>query len=65
MSDALPTRVGEFTPATTAVLIACLAIAFGALAWTPQRGVLAGERAQASARGRSPEPRLANVLPIA
>ena len=47
VSDALPTRLGEFTSATTGVLVAGLAIAFGALAWTPERGVLAGERAQA------------------
>ena len=47
VSDALPTRIGEFTPATIGVLVAGLAIALGALAWTPQRGVLAGERAQA------------------
>ena len=47
VSDALPTRVGEFTSATTAVLIAGLAIAVGAVAWTPQRGVMAAERAQA------------------
>jgi hypothetical protein len=44
ISDALPRHVGEFTPATTAVLMACLAIAFSTLAWTPKRGVLAGER---------------------
>ena len=65
VSGALPTHVGEFTSVTTGVLIACLAIAFGALAWTPQRGVLAGERAQArrtaasgsrhSEAGRSPD----------
>ncbi len=47
VGDALPTRPGEFTSATTGVLVAGLAIAFGALAWTPERGVLAGERAQA------------------
>jgi len=47
LSGALPTRVREFTSTTTAALIACLAIAFSALAWTPQRVVLAGERAQA------------------
>ena len=47
VGDALPTRIGEFTPATIGVLVAGLAIALGALAWTPERGVLAGERAQA------------------
>lgn len=47
VSGALPTHVGEFTSVTTGVLIACLAIAFGALAWTPKRGVMAAERAQA------------------
>ena len=47
VSGALPTHVGGFTAATTGMLIAGLAIAFGALAWTPQRGVLAGERGRA------------------
>ena len=46
-TDALPTRVSEFTPATMAMLIAGLAIAFRAMAWTPTRGAMAGERAQA------------------
>jgi hypothetical protein len=46
VSDALPMRLSEFTSATTGVLVAGLAIAFGGLAWTPERGVLAGERAQ-------------------
>lgn len=45
-SGELPVSVGQFTPATTAILIACLAIAFGTLAWTPRRGLLAGERAR-------------------
>ena len=41
---ALPTHVNQLTPATTGVLIGGLVIAFGALLWTPQRGVMAGER---------------------
>jgi hypothetical protein len=44
LNDALPTDFGGFTPAKTAILIVCLAIAFGTLAWTPRRGLLAGER---------------------
>lgn len=55
VSGALPTRVGEFTSATTGVLVACLAIAFGALAWTPRRGALAGERARAQRAAVLPE----------
>ena len=47
VSDALPTDVGGFTAVTTGMLIVCLAIAFGTLAWTPRRGLLAGERARA------------------
>jgi hypothetical protein len=47
MSGALPTDVGEFTSRTLGGLIAGLAIAFGAIAWTPRRGVLAGERSRA------------------
>lgn len=46
LGDALATRPGEFTSAATGVLVAGLTIAFGALAWTPRRGVLAGERTQ-------------------
>jgi hypothetical protein len=48
VSDALPTRADQLTSATTGVLIAGLAIAFGALAWTPRRGALTGERARAA-----------------
>jgi len=44
ISDALPTSVAAFTPATTPVLVACFAIAFAALVWTPQRGAPFGER---------------------
>lgn len=47
MSDALPRHVSEFTPVTAGIMIICLAIAFGTLAWTPRRGLLAGERARA------------------
>jgi hypothetical protein len=47
VSDALPTRTSEFTAATAGVLAAGLTIVFGALVWTPQRGVLAGNRAHA------------------
>jgi hypothetical protein len=47
VSDALPTQVSEFTPVTAGMLIVCLAIAFGTLAWTPRRGLLAGQRARA------------------
>jgi len=56
LSDALPTHVAGFTPAKTAILIACLAIAFGTLAWTPRRGLLAGERARAQRGVVSPGP---------
>jgi len=44
VSRALPAHVSEFTSATTALLLGCLAFTFGGLAWTPRRGVLAGER---------------------
>jgi hypothetical protein len=53
-SGELPARVGGFTPATAAILIACLAFAFGTLAWTPRRGLLAGERARPQ-RAAAPE----------
>jgi hypothetical protein len=52
VSDALPTRVGEFTSVTTGMVIVCLAIAFGTLAWTPQRGLLAGDRSHAHRASR-------------
>jgi hypothetical protein len=54
LSAALPTQVSEFNAATTGLLIACLAIAFGALAWTPPRGVLPAFAPKALRRG-SPE----------
>jgi hypothetical protein len=44
LGDVLPSELSQFTPVTTSVLIACLVGAFGALVWTPQRGVMAGER---------------------
>jgi hypothetical protein len=43
VSDALPSRVGEFTSVSMGVLVACLTIAAGSLAWTPRQRVLAGE----------------------
>jgi hypothetical protein len=42
---ALPEDLGEFTSRTSGVLVACLAIALGAVVWQPRRGLLAGERA--------------------
>ena len=47
VSDALPRHVSEFTPVKAGILIVCLATAFGTLAWTPRRGLLAGERRRA------------------
>jgi hypothetical protein len=65
VSSALPARVSEFTSATTTTLIACLAITFGALVWTPRRGMLAGERPRSSravARPRATRTRLVDHL---
>ena len=58
-SGAVPGRIGEFTPVMTGVLIASLAIAFGGLAWTPQRDAFAGQQRGLSRRPRCGQSRQA------